>query len=296
MYNEHIYRKAILIITLALLCILLIGCRKSDSRNIPVSKPLEQSEIIKLTMESKYLDKKVPYIVYLPKGYGDGTEYPVWYGLHGFSMNETMWVNNGIAELADELIDSGEIEPLIMVFPFVKDASLKEIEDDFKDDGKLDERNVDKFISAELIPYIDSQYFAVTSQDGRYIGGFSMGGMMALRIAFHHTDLFSKVGGYSAGVLSNDFSDKQLEKWLFPNDNTGDIDDVAAFAKEKGFTNLNIYLDAGNVNDPFTVGLQSLYEALQLRNINSEFVIFDGGHSLQTSLFEDYLKFYTGID
>lgn len=296
MYNEHIYRKAILIITLALLCILLIGCRKSDSHNIPVSKPLEQSEIIKLTMESKYLDKKVPYIVYLPKGYGDGTEYPVWYGLHGFSMNETMWVNNGIVELADELIDSGEIEPLIMVFPFVKDASLKEIEDDFKDDGKLDERNVDKFISAELIPYIDSQYFAVTSQDGRYIGGFSMGGMMALRIAFHHTDLFSKVGGYSAGVLSNDFSDKQLEKWLFPNDNTDDIDDVAAFAKEKGFTNLNIYLDAGNVNDPFTVGLQSLYEALQLRNINSEFVIFDGGHSLQTSLFEDYLKFYTGID
>ena len=84
-----------------------------------------------------------------------------------------------------------------------------------------------------------------------------MGGMMALRIAFHHTDLFSKVGGYSPGVLYNDFSDKQLEEWLFPNDNIDEIDDVEAFAKEKGFNKLNIYLDAGNENDPFAVGVQS---------------------------------------
>jgi enterochelin esterase-like enzyme len=289
-------KKMNLIIIIMLLCMLFIGCKKANSRDLDISEPLEKSQITRLTLESMHLDKKVPYIVYLPKGYGDGTEYPVWYGLHSFSMSETMWINNGIAEAADELIDSGEIDPLIMVFPFVKEASLKEIEADLKDDGKLDERNVDKFISTELIPYIDSQYFTVTSQDGRYIGGFSMGGMMALRIAFHHTDLFSKVGGYSPGVLSNDFSDRQLEKWLFPNDNIDEIDDVLAFAEEKGFTNLNIYMDAGNTNDPFTVGIQSLYEALQLRNVKSEFIIYDGGHSIQTDLISDYLKFYTGTN
>lgn len=294
MSYDYIIRKIFPVITVMLLCMLFIGCKSANSRSIAVSEPLENSQIIKLSMESKYLDKKVPYIVYLPKGYGDGTEFPVWYGLHSFSMNETMWINNGIAEAADELIDSGEIDPLIMVFPFVKDATLREIEADLKDDGKLDERNVDKFISKELIPYIDSHYFTITSQDGRFIGGFSMGGMMALRIAFHHTDLFTKVGGYSPGVLSNDYSDRQLEKWLFPNDNVDEIDDLVAFAKEKGFTNLNIYMDAGNANDPFTVGLQSLYEALQLRNIKSEFIIYDGGHSLQTNLIKDYLKFYTG--
>ncbi|MDD4113540.1 MAG: alpha/beta hydrolase-fold protein [Herbinix sp.] len=291
-----IIKKIIQILSLLLLCMLFVGCKKATRRNIAVSEPLEKSQITRLTIESKHLDKKVPYIVYLPKGYGDATEYPVWYGLHSYSTNETMWINNGIADAADELIDKGEMEPLIMVFPFVKDASLKEIEADLEDDGKLDERNVDKFISKELIPYIDSQYFTDTSQDGRYIGGFSMGGMLALRIAFHHTDLFTKVGGYSAGVLSNDFSDRQLEKWLFPNDNIDEIDDVVAFADKKGFTNLKIYLDAGNSNDPFTVGLQSLYEALQLRNISSEFTIYDGGHSLQTDFINDYLKFYTGIE
>lgn len=281
---------------LFVLCVLFAGCKNTNHRNIAVIEPLEKSQITRLTIESKHLDKKVPYIVYLPKGYGDGTEYPVWYGLHSYSMNETMWINNGIADAADELIDKGEIEPMIMVFPYVKDASLKEIEADLEDDGKLDERNVDKFISKELIPYIDSQYFTDTSANGRYIGGFSMGGMLALRIAFHHTDLFTKVGGYSPGVLSNDYSGRQLEKWLFPNDNVDEIDDVVVFAKEKGFTNLEIYLDAGKSNDPFTVGLQSLYEALQLRNISSEFTIYDGGHSLQTDFINDYLKFYTGIE
>lgn len=285
--------KLISLITAISLFLLLIGCSSDDPPSIAISEPLEKSQITKLSVDSKYLDKKVPYIVYLPKGYGDGTEYPVWYGLHSYGKNERMWIDNGIAETADELIDSGEIDPLIMVFPFVQDASLKEIEADLKDDGRLDERNVDKFISKELIPYIDSQYFTLTSQDGRFIGGFSMGGMLALRIAFHHTDLFTKVGGYSPAIISNDYSDQQLEEWLFPN-NEDEIDDVVTFAKEKGFTNLNIYMDAGNSNDPFTVGLQSLYKALQLRNIESEFIIYDGGHSLQTDLIKDYLKFYTG--
>lgn len=287
--------KLISLITAISLFLLLIGCSSDDPPSIAISEPLEKSQITKLSVDSKYLDKKVPYIVCLPKGYGDGTEYPVWYGLHSYGKNERMWIDNGIAETADELIDSGEIDPLIMVFPFVQDASLKEIEADLKDDGRLDERNVDKFISKELIPYIDSQYFTLTSQDGRFIGGFSMGGMLALRIAFHHTDLFTKVGGYSPAIISNDYSDQQLEQWLFPN-NEDEIDDVVTFAKEKGFTNLNIYMDAGNSNDPFTVGLQSLYEALQLRNIKSEFIIYDGGHSLQTELIKDYLKFYTGVD
>ena len=292
--NKISYKSILLTAVIVLMCIFSCGCKAKRTRNIAVIEPLEQSQISSLSIKSKYLDKNVRFMIYLPKGYGDGTEYPVWYGLHGFSMNETAWINHGIAEAADELIDEGIIDPLIMVFPFVKDATLKEIEADLADDGKLGERNIDKFISQELISYIDSQYFTITSQDGRFIGGFSMGGMMALRIAFHHTDLFSKVGGYSPGVLYNDFSDKQLEEWLFPNDNIDEIDDVEAFAKEKGFNKLNIYLDAGNENDPFAVGVQSLYEALQRRNITSEFIIYDGGHSIQTELLKDYLVFYTG--
>lgn len=121
-----------------------------------------------------------------------------------------------------------------------------------------------------------------------------MGGMMALRIAFHHPNLFSKVGAYSPSILANDFSDRQLESWLYPNDNIKKFSNVKKFAKKKGFTHLHIYVDAGKTNDPFLVGVQSLYKALQLRNISSELLIYDGGHSLQINLVKDYLRFYTG--
>ena len=205
----------------------------------------------------------MPCMIYLPKGYGDGKDYPVWYGLHGNNSDESMWIDNGVVEAADELIDNGEIEPIIMVFLYTKNATFKEITKDLEDDGKLGESNMDQFICEELIPYIDSHYYTVASADGRSIGGFSLGGMIALRIAFHHTDMFSKVGGYSAAVISSDYSDRQLEEWLYPYDNVEEMDDLSNFDKEKGFDKLEVFLDAGNINDPFSAGLLSLYDALQ---------------------------------
>lgn len=261
-------------------------------RSLGFREPLMKSQVIELSLESEYMDRNMPYIIYLPKGYGNGTTYPVWYGLNSYSTNEAMWINNGIDVAADELIDKGDIEPVIMVFPYTKDATLKEIEKDLED-GIINERNFDQFLCKELIPYIDTHYYTVAKPEGRFIGGFSLGGMIALRIAFHHTDLFSKVGGYSAGVLYSDFSDKQLEEWLYPNEV---IHDIEAFDKMKGFQNLTVQLDAGNSNDPFSVGLESLHEALQKRGISSEFELYDGGHTLRRTKLKDYLKFYARKD
>ena len=278
--------------------VILCGCsdNKKDIRSSSVSEPLTKSKVITLSVESKFMGRKMPCMIYLPKGYGNGKEYPVWYALHGHSSNESMWLDEGIGNTADKMIDNGEIEPIIMVFPYVKDATVKEIMADMEDDGKFDERNIDKYLSKELIPYIDSHYYTVTSPKGRYIGGLSMGGMIALRVAFHHTDLFSKVGGYTAAVLSNDYSDKQLEEWLYPNDNFDHIKNINEFDKKKGFDKLNIYIEAGNADDPFSEGLQSLYKALQIRGINVNFRLYNGGHSLQTDSLGDYLKFYAKKD
>lgn len=257
-------------------------------RKLGFREPLTTSQVIELTLDSKYLKRSMPYIIYLPKSYGNGDKYSVWYGLNSYSTNEAMWINNGAATAADELIDTGEIEPLIMVFPYTKDASLKEIEEDLKD-GIVDERNFDQFLCREVIPYIDTHFDTKNKPEDRYIGGFSLGGMIALRIAFHHTELFSKVGGYSAGVLYSDYSGTQLEKWLYPNEA---IDDLRGFDTRKGFQKLSVMLDVGNSNDPFAVGLKSLHEALQKRGVNSQFELFDGGHTLRREKLKDYLKFY----
>ncbi len=292
------FKNAALISLAALTGLMFCGCSgiNADRRSSGVSEPLKESRIMDLSVKSNYMGREMPCKIYLPKGYGDKKDYPVWYGLHGYGSNESMWIDKGIAGTADELIDNGGIEPVIMVFPYTRDATLKEISKDVEDDGKLDERNMDQFLSKELVPYIDAHYRTVTSSDGRYIGGFSMGGMIALRIAFHHPDLFSKVGGYSPAVVSSDYSDKQLEKWLFPNENTDEITDIVKYDKKKGLDKLNVYLDCGGANDPFTVGIQSLYDALQKRGIKSEIHLMDGGHTLRQASEKDYLKFYTAKD
>lgn len=291
------YKNTLFALVTTFFCLMLISCSgdTKDFRSDGFPEPLTESQVMELSVESDYMGRDMPCRIYLPKGYGGGEEYPVWYGLNSYSTNEAMWINHGIAEAADELIEAGELRPIIMVFPYTKDADIKEIQKDLED-GRIDERNIDLFISKELVPYIDTHYYTKASADSRYIGGFSMGGMISLRIAFHHTDLFSKVGGYSPSVSSGDYSGAQLEKWLYPNDNIEEINDVTQFAKEKGFDKLTVYLDAGNSNDPFSVGIQSLYEALQKRGITAEFQLYDGGHTLREDSLKKYLTFYAGAN
>ncbi len=294
-FNKRIILPYKILLCAAIIVILYLLLNRQDTkletfRSLGFREPLTKSRVIALSLDSEYMDMAMPYIIYLPAGYGEGKAYSVWYGLNSYSTDEAMWIHNGIATAADEMIEAGEISPIIMVFPYTKDATIKEITKDLED-GKVDERNIDQFITKELLPYIDSHYYSVAKPEGRFIGGFSLGGMIALRIAFHHTELFSKVGGYSPAMISSDYSDLQLEKWLYPNE---DFDDIETFDKEHGFCKLQVWLDAGNSNDPFSVGIQSLYEGLQKRGIPSKFELYDGGHTLRKDRIKDYLKFYAG--
>ena len=271
--------------------------KNEDLLSSGISLPLEESMVIDISVESGFMKRKMPCKVYLPKGYGGGETCPVWYGLHGYGSDQSMWLNQvGVAAASDKLIDDGVIKPMIMVFPYTKDATLKELNEDLEDDGKFSERNMDRFICEELVPYMDSRYDTAAAAGERYIGGFSMGGMMALRVAFHHPDLFSKVGGYSAAVISNDYSGRQLEEWLFPYDNVNEVADIVEFDKQKGLDKLSVYLNCGTSNDPFLAGIQSLYEALQNRGIPAEFEMYKGGHDLEYSKakINQYLMFYAG--
>lgn len=54
-----------------------------------------------------------------------------------------------------------------------------------------------KFITKELLPYLRKHYKLSRTPKDNAIAGFSLGGLSAFDIAWHHADLFGKVGVFS---------------------------------------------------------------------------------------------------
>ena len=76
-------------------------------------------EVKRYQMQSALLNLQMNVNVYLPPCYDASLAggYPAAYLLHGQTFDDLMWTNLGAAELADELILSGEAQPFIMIMP-----------------------------------------------------------------------------------------------------------------------------------------------------------------------------------
>ena len=268
----------------------LLSCTPAPTAPIPT--PLPASQTTRLTIESTAMDVTVPFIVYLPSGYTPAQKYPVWYAMHGYSSTEKWWLSDAHAgERADALLAYGDLAPMIMVFPYTRYDDAKTIEADMAD-GVRGPSRMERFLCDELVPYIDAHYSTIAAPEGRYIGGFSMGGMFALQIGLHRTDLFGKIGAYSPALIYIDFSGDHFERWL--SSDPADASKLSGYAAAHGMDKLSIYLDCGGESDPFSAGAASLNEALIARGISVEFHPHEGGHSLDLALVDDYLLFYGG--
>lgn len=255
------------------------------------TSPLLTSQTVRITLESDAFGASVPCLVRLPAGYDGAKAYPVWYAMHGYSSTETMWLDAGVGETADALFASGSLAPMILVFPYSRYDSAKQIEQDMAD-GRRDASCMERFLCGELVPYIDSHYSTIPSSRGRSIGGFSMGGLFALQIGLHRPDLFGKIGAYSPALTTADFSGDGFERWLATDPAAANT--LSGYAAAHGLDALSIYLDCGDERDPFSAGAASLEQALSARGVAVEFHPHDGGHRLRLDLLEAYLLFYAG--
>ncbi len=104
--------------------------------------------------QSKKLGKEVSYSIYLPDGYNSSERYyPVLYLLHGYTDNETMWIQTGqMQEITDRAICSDQAVPMIVVMPDAWDTWYIN-----QYDGKVPYE--DMFFE-ELIPHIEKTYRA----------------------------------------------------------------------------------------------------------------------------------------
>ena len=162
----------------------------------------------KQSIISKILGESVNYSIYFPPNYdASNRTYPVTYVLHGYTDDETAWVQFGeIDRQADAAILSGEIPPMILVMP---DAKVTW----YVNDAAGENRYEDFFIE-ELIPYIDRTYRTRATKEFRAITGLSMGGYGSFLYAIKHPDLFAASAPLSAAFYTEEkVISYEQERW-----------------------------------------------------------------------------------
>ena len=258
-----------------------------------------------LSIKSKILGHDIKYSVYLPSDYySSNRSYPVLYLLHGYTDNETSWIQLGEVNItADKLTENREASPTIIVMP---DAGLTWYIDNY--DGSV--RYEDAFFS-EFIPTIEKTYRIRASKEFRAVGGLSMGGYGALLYAMKHPDMFTACLPFSAAIRNDSLMIKRLQ--------LGESSSIECYGKMKGdilpetwkknnvlelaaslplnqLNSVKYYIDCGDKDDLF-FGNSLLHLVLKQREVPHEFRVRGGFHEwfYWRKSIEDGLKFLSPI-
>ena len=242
------------------------------------------------SLNSKILGYGVEYAVYLPPDYDySSRSYPIVYLLHGYTDDETGWVQFGeVKRIVDQHIASGEIPPMVIVMPnggvtwYMNDHAGKE-------------RWEDMFIR-EFLPHVEGKYRVRSKKEYRAISGLSMGGFGSLRISLNNPDLFVACAAYSSALWTvEDFRTMPQENYnrMFGKlygeglESESRITEhfkahsVIEMVKSKPVEELKkvrIYFDCGD-DDFLAIGNATLHIELKKRQIPHEYRVRDGIHS-----------------
>jgi enterochelin esterase family protein len=158
-------------------------------------------------VEQRWYDSKtVPGVrrvfIYTPPNYARSSErYPALYLFHGAGGDESGWTENGRANLIlDNLIADGKLKPLVVVMPYGYAYPPTSLLAEGPDAMKRQRDGFSRDLIEDLIPFVQANYRVHADRDHRAIAGLSLGGGQALGIGLSHTDVFSRVAGFSAAL------------------------------------------------------------------------------------------------
>jgi S-formylglutathione hydrolase FrmB len=256
-----------------------------------------------LSVPSRVLGRSIPYCVFLPPGYAKepNRRYPVLYYLHGLGDNEQMFLHSGGFDLVQELRDGNEIGDFIIVTPAGYASFFMNSQD-----GRF---RYDDFFLQEFMPWIENRYRIEARRESRGIGGISMGGYGALRMAFLHPQLFGSVSAHSAALMerlpavSVNNSPESGRLRIFgnvfgspPDRPFWERNNPLQIARTADLAGMKIHFDCGSQDDyGFEVGAQALHDRLVSRRIAHEFHLYPGGHnwSYFAAHLPDSLRFHS---
>lgn len=284
--------------------LLLIGAYTLHAQQYPEVK-IPGSQIRKIT--SKIVKgQEYELQIMLPANYGDSTKkYPVVY------LMDSQWDFPLVNAIYGEQYYDGFIPELILVGitwggenpnPDVlraRDYTPTDVNGDKKFGGA--DKFLD-FIKTELFPFIESNYYAQSSN--RILMGCSYGGLFTMYTLFTHTDMFdSYVAATPALNWDNEmlykcnetFSEKKLTKPISVYMTVGDVEMIRPYFEEfvkkmKGSSYKNVRLHSkvlentghsGTKCETYTRGLQYVFERNKLKLSNDVLNKYVGTYQLK---------------
>jgi S-formylglutathione hydrolase FrmB len=140
--------------------------------------------------------------VYLPPGYEKSRQrYPVLYLLHGYTDSDAKWFGLAgphfvnVPKAADAAAARG-VKPMIVVMP----NACTKFQGSFYGSSVVT-GDWERFVTRELVDYIDAHYRTVADVRSRGLAGHSMGGYGTLRLALKAPGVFSSVYAMSPCCL-----------------------------------------------------------------------------------------------
>lgn len=170
---------------------------------VPGAKPVTVEHIkvhspaIEGNLEGESADRDV--IVFLPPGYARDTtrRYPVVYALHGYFIGAQQWTGEIHVPQTIEGAFAQGAKDMIVVLPDSKTVYLGSFYSSSATTGDFE-----RFISHDLVSYIDAHYHTLATRESRGLVGHSMGGYGAARIGMKHPDVFGALYIMSPCCLS----------------------------------------------------------------------------------------------
>ena len=269
----------------AVFLFLLFMALSLDTNSQTFGKVIE-TKIVKSTI----LGKDVRYTVYLPPDYDYSQRtYPVVYLLHGYTDDNTGWLQFGeVNRYADKGIADGIIPPMIIIMPngdsswYINSYDGKEKYEDF-------------FIK-EFMPSVEKSYRIKAEKRYRGIAGLSMGGYGTLIYSLKYPELFAAAAPLSAAVFDDNalttmpdqnydrilgqlygrnLKDKErLNQTWYSNSVLKIVDGKSTDDLKK----VRYWIDCGD-DDFLTKGNSLLHIALTDKKVPHEYRVRDGAHN-----------------
>jgi enterochelin esterase family protein len=224
--------------------------------------------------------------IYTPPGYETSTEdYPVLYLLHGAGGDEEAWSDLGRAtQILDNLIASGEAQPMIVVMPngnVAQEAAPGKSSEGLQQPTFMMPRTMDGDYEAsfrDVIDFVEANYRVKAEKKNRAIAGLSMGGFHSLHISRYYPDTFDYVGLFSPAIRPRGNPSAPVYEAL---------DETLATQKNKGY---KLYW-IGIGKDDFLFDEVAAYRArLDRLQMPYTYLETEGGH--EWPLWRDYLTVF----